>query len=113
MRLIDSSAKVGCLRDRPSIGHCIQAPGASKEALLRKDVTLAAERAEALRKILQEAGAVLYTQSGQAPKGGPYSETRWEGPEPPPDVSAPTGEARPSGAGPRGKVVDAEYKENR
>ncbi|MEN6587139.1 MAG: molecular chaperone DnaK [Sulfuricella sp.] len=85
----------------------------AKEALLRKEVSLAAERADALRKILQEAGAVLYTQSGQAPKGGPYSETRWEGPEPAPNVGPPGGEARPSGAGPRGKVVDAEYKENR
>jgi len=31
----------------------------TKEALLRKDVTLAAERAEALKKVLKEAGAVL------------------------------------------------------
>ena len=85
----------------------------TKEALLKKDVILATERADALRKVLQEAGAVIYTQSGQAPKGGPYSETRWEGPEPQPNVGAPSGEARPSGAGPRGKVVDAEYKENR
>lgn len=84
----------------------------TKEALLKKDVALATERADALRKILQEAGAVLYTQSGQAPKGGPYSETRWEGPEPAPNVGPPGGEARPSGAGPRGKVVDAEYREN-
>ena len=83
----------------------------TKEALLKKDVTLATERAEALKKVLQEAGAVLYSQSGQASKGEPYSETRWEGTEPPPDVNAPTGEPRPSGSGPRGKVVDAEYKE--
>ncbi|MDP3686897.1 MAG: Hsp70 family protein [Sulfurimicrobium sp.] len=84
----------------------------TKEALLKKDAPLATERAEALKKILQEAGAVIYTQSGQESKGKPYSETRWEGPEPPPDVGTPGGEARPSGAGPRGKVVDAEYKEN-
>lgn len=84
----------------------------TKEALLKKDAPLATERAEALKKILQEAGAVIYTQSGQESKGKPYSETRWEGPEPPPNVGAPGGEARPSGAGPRGKVVDAEYKEN-
>ena len=67
-------------------------------------MTLATERAEALKKVLKEAGAVLYAQSGQAPKGGPYAETRWEGPEPPPNVRAPTAEARPSGSGPRGKV---------
>ncbi|PWB53413.1 MAG: molecular chaperone DnaK [Nitrosomonadales bacterium] len=85
----------------------------TKEALLKKDAPLATERAEALKKILQEAGAVIYTQSGQESKGKPYSETRWEGPEPPPNVGAPGGEARPSGSGPRGKVVDAEYKENR
>ena len=85
----------------------------TKEALLKKDVALATERAEALRKVLQEAGAVLYSQSGQAAKGGPYSETRWKGTEPPPDVSTATGEPRPSGSGPRGKVVDAEYKENK
>lgn len=85
----------------------------TKEALLKKDVALAAERAEALKKVLKEAGAVLYAQSGQAQKGGPYAETRWEGPTPAPNVGAASGEARPSGAGPRGKVVDAEYRENK
>lgn len=85
----------------------------TKEALVRKDVVLSTERADALKKVLKEAGAVLYTQSGQAQKGGPYAETRWEGPTPPPDVSAATGEARPSGSGPRGKVVDAEYRESK
>ncbi|MBU1777874.1 MAG: hypothetical protein KJ899_14710 [Gammaproteobacteria bacterium] len=85
----------------------------TKEALLKKDVQLATTRAEALKKILQEAGAVLYAQSGQAPRSGPYAETRWQGPEPAPNVGEATGEPRPSGSGPRGKVVDAEYKENR
>ena len=85
----------------------------TKEALLKKDVALSAERAEALKKVLKEAGAVLYAQSGSAPKSGPYAETRWEGPEPQPEVRAPTGEARASGSGPRGKVVDADYKENK
>lgn len=85
----------------------------TREALGRKDVAVAAERAESLKKVLQEAGAVLYAQSGKAGKGGPYAETRWEGPEPPPNVGAATGEPRPSGSGPRGKVVDAEYKESR
>ncbi len=78
----------------------------TKEALLRKEVGLAGERAEALKKMLQEAGAVIYSQSNQAGKGAPYAQTRWEGPEPPPDVG--TGEARPA----HGKVVDAEYKES-
>ena len=85
----------------------------TKEAQLKKDVALATERAEALKKVLQEAGAVLYAQSGQASPGTPYAQTRWEGPEPPPNVGAPTGEPRPSGSGPRGKVVDAEYRENK
>jgi molecular chaperone DnaK len=85
----------------------------TKEALSRKDVALAGERAEALKKVLKEAGVVLYSQTGQAPKGGPYAETRWEGPEPPPNVGASNGAARPSGAGPRGRVVDAEYEENK
>jgi len=85
----------------------------TKDALLKKDVGLATERAEALKKVLQEAGAVLYSQTGQASKGGPYAETRWEGSEPPPDVGAATGEPRASGSGPRGKVVDAEYTENK
>jgi molecular chaperone DnaK len=76
---------------------------ATKEALSRKDATLAAEKAEALKKVLQEAGAVVYAQSPQAPKTGPYAETRAE-------PSA--GEPRPGGAGPRGKVVDAEYRES-
>ena len=85
----------------------------AKEALLKKDVNLASERAEALKKVLKEAGAVLYAQSGNAPKSGPYAETRWDGPQPQPNVSAPTGEARASGAGSRGKVVDADYQENK
>ncbi len=85
----------------------------TKEALMKKDAALATERAEALKKILQEAGAVLYSQSGQASKGGPYSETRWEGAGPKPNVGPPGGEARASGSGPRGRVVDAEYKENK
>ena len=84
----------------------------TKEALMKKDVALATQRAEALKKVLKEAGAVLYAQSGNAPKSGPYSETRWQGPEPPPNVGEPSGEARPSGSGPRGKVVDAEYEEH-
>jgi len=61
----------------------------TKEALLKKDVALATERADKLRKVLQEAGAVIYSQSGQASKGGPYAETRWEGAEPRPMSARP------------------------
>ncbi|HET7832815.1 MAG TPA: molecular chaperone DnaK [Gallionella sp.] len=80
----------------------------AKDALLKKDVALASGRAEALRKVLQEAGAVLYSQSGQASKGGPYAETRWQGADT--DHHA---EARGSDeTSQRARVVDAEYKEN-
>ena len=35
------------------------------------------------------------------------------GPQPQPDVRAASGDARPSGAGPRGRVIDAEYRESK
>lgn len=85
----------------------------TKDALLKKDVNLATERAEALKKVLGEAGAVLYSQSGQASKGAPYAETRWEGAEPPPNVGGAANEQRANASGTHGKVVDAEYKENK
>jgi len=85
----------------------------TKEAMLGKDVVLASERTEVLKKVMQEAGAVLYSQSGQVEKGGPYAETRREASESQANVGSETGGPRPNGAGPRGKVVDAEYKENR
>ena len=69
------------------------------EAVARKDAGLAKQKAEELRKHLQEAGVVIYAQT---PGAGVYKETV---------VPPPTGEARPSGAGPRGRVVDAEYRE--
>lgn len=85
----------------------------TKKAMLGKDVVLASERAEVLKKVMQEAGAVLYSQSGQAEKGGPYAETCREASESQANVGSETGGSLPNGAGPRGKVVDAEYKENR
>jgi molecular chaperone DnaK len=78
----------------------------TKEAMGRKDAAAASEKAEALRKLLKEAGAVIYSQTQGS---GPYAETKVPGGTPPPYAS--TGEPRPSGSGPRGKVVDAEYKE--
>jgi molecular chaperone DnaK len=71
----------------------------TREALGQRDASSASDRAEALKAVLQEVGQALY---GQGPEAGP---------QPPPDVSAPGGEARPSGSGPGGRVVDAEYKE--
>ncbi len=85
----------------------------TKEVLLKKDVSLATERAEALKKVLKEAGAVLYSETGQAGKGRPYAETRWSGSEPPPNAGSEAGEPRASATSAHGKVVDAEYKENK
>jgi molecular chaperone DnaK len=70
----------------------------ARAALTTRDAARATERAEALRKILQEAGAGLYAQTTAGPQARP-------------DVGAATGEPRPTGAGPRGRVVDAEYRE--
>lgn len=68
----------------------------TKEALMKKDVPLASERAEALNRILQEAGSTLYAQSApNEAQAAPGAET------PPPGQT-------PGGA----RVVDAEYKEN-
>jgi molecular chaperone DnaK len=73
----------------------------TREALAKHDAPLARERAASLRRVLQEAGSTLYAE---APRTAP---------QPRPDVEAVSGEARPSGAGPRGRVIDAEYRESR
>ncbi len=84
-----------------------QARRATKEACTKRDAPAAKEKAEALRRVLKEAGTVIYAQSPQAGKG-PYQEVG-TGTTPPPGPSA-TGEARPSGSGPRGRVADADYR---
>ena len=71
----------------------------TKDSVLKKDAALATERADGLKKILKEAGATLYAQTGSAQKGQPYTETRWE---------APSGSASQQ---PQAKVVDAEFHE--
>lgn len=71
----------------------------TRGALAKRDAALAGELAEALKAVLQEVGQALYTQ---APEGGP---------QPPPDVGESSGQPRPTGSGPGGRVVDAEYKE--
>jgi len=78
-----------------------------KEALAQRDAVLATERMQALQKVLKEAGAVIYAQQ---PGAGIYAQTPYTGPKT--DEGA-AGEARPSGSGPRGRVVDAEYKETK
>ncbi len=77
----------------------------TKEALLKKEANSATERADALKKLLQEAGAVIYSQSGQASRGTPYGETRWQ--------EAAPGRATTEAGGSRDKVIDAEYRENK
>lgn len=76
----------------------------TREALSKRDVTLASERSEALKSILQEAGRMIYEQTSKAQEGGP---------EPRPDVGTPSGEPRPTGSGSRGRVVEAEYTEEK
>ncbi len=83
----------------------------TRDACKKRDAAAAADKAENLRKLLKEAGVVIYSQS-QGQGSGPYQETRYAGPEPKPDIGA-GGESRPSGSGPRGRVVDADYKESR
>jgi molecular chaperone DnaK len=71
----------------------------TREALSKRDAMLASQKADVLKGVLQEAGQALYAQAPQP------------GPQPRPDVGAPTGEARPTGSGPGGRIVDAEYRE--
>jgi len=76
----------------------------TREALSKRDVTLVSQRSEALKSILQEAGRVIYEQTSKAQEGGP---------QPQPNVSTPSGEPRPTGSGSRGRVVEAEYTEEK
>ncbi|NMF87687.1 molecular chaperone DnaK [Aromatoleum petrolei] len=80
-----------------------QARRETRDALGRRDVAAVKERVEALRKVLKEAGTMLYVQT-QPPGSGPYQETRYT----PPGGSGGSG---PSGGatGPGGRVVDADY----
>ena len=78
----------------------------TREAISQHDVELATQRADELEKVIKEAGTVIYSQTSEAPKSGPYSHTEA------PDMSNVGGKARPSGSGPRGKVVDADYTES-
>lgn len=68
----------------------------ARDALTHHEVTLATERAEALKKILQEAGGVLYAQASQATAQPSSRES----------ASAPSNETDS-----RERVVDAQYRE--
>jgi molecular chaperone DnaK len=81
----------------------------TKEAIDKKDAGQATSRAEALSQVLQEAGAGLYAQTQEARDQGAQAQTA--PPHAEPNVGGGNGEARPSGSGPRGKVVDAEFRE--
>ena len=78
----------------------------TREALQQQDAGLAEERSKELEKVLKEAGVALYSQSTEAPKSGPYAHYPY------PDTSGEEGEARPSGSGGHGRVVDADYEES-
>lgn len=76
------------------------------EAIEKKDADLAKQKAEVLENTLKEAGAAVYAQTQSAPSSGDTAEHAQ------PDMSQAGGEAKPTGSGPRGKVVDADYKES-
>lgn len=73
----------------------------TKEATAKNDAGVAAERAAQLKQTLQEVGKKLYQE---APAAAPH---------PQPEVPPAAGEARPSGSGPRGRVMDAEFHEEK
>ncbi len=74
----------------------------TREALTKADADLAKQRADALADLLKEAGTVIYAQTPGAT--GPYKHVKTES-------GQSSREARPSGSGPRGRVVDADYEE--
>ena len=82
-------------------GRIEQAIRETREAHAKREAALASERSESLKQLLQEVGKELYSKNTST------------GPQPSPNVGPETGEARPSGSGPRGKVVDAEYQEKK
>ena len=81
-------------------GRIEQALRETRAALASRDAGLASRRADALQKLTKEAGAVIYSQK---PGAGVYAQT------PAPGVGP--AQPRPSGSGPSGRVVDAEYHE--
>jgi molecular chaperone DnaK len=70
----------------------------TQEAVSKKDTALATERAEKLKKELQEAGKVLYWQAKQTTAAG---------------VDEGDAKGEQTGSAPHGRVVDAEYEEKK
>lgn len=77
----------------------------TRKAVNQHDAELATQCADELEKVIRSAGALIYSQSPNAPTSGPYA------PHAAPDLGDVGGEAKPTGSGPRGKVVDADYTE--
>ena len=74
----------------------------TREAVAKRDAKVASERAEALAKVLKEAGVVIYSQT---PGAGPYAETRVPGAE------ETKSEPKSGTSGQGRRVVDADYEE--
>jgi molecular chaperone DnaK len=92
--------------DRTSVQHRAKIEQHVKDikaAIAKKDADDAMACAEALKKVLQEAGAAIYTQAGGARAGAEAGTQAGAAPG--------TGE-RPE-TGPQGRVVDAEYRETK
>lgn len=70
----------------------------TREAITKKDVTLATEKAEKLAQVMKEAGAAIYAQTP-----GAYTTGEKQGG---------AEEEQEAAAPPHGKVVDAEFKES-
>lgn len=81
-------------------GEIEQLMNETREAIRNKDVSLAENKAGQLREKVQVAGSSIYASTAGAPRAKP-------------ETSKGEGEARPSGSGPRGRVVDAEYEESK
>ena len=59
----------------------------TREAIDKKDAVQASQRAQELEEVIKEAGTVIYSQSSEAPKSGPYAH------QAAPDMSGAGGEA--------------------
>ena len=81
-------------------GRINAARQSARDAIAKKDAKAAKQQTEELRKVLKEAGTMIYAQQ---PGAGVYKQT----------VIPPASEARPTGSPHSGRVVDAEYKESR
>ena len=100
-----------CIMPKERIDHAIALVGMEDTILLTlgdmirvpgSKTSLAKERAEALTKILKEAGVSIYAQTPGAENV--YKEKKV-------DDDEPSAGARPTGSGSRGRVVDADYED--